>query len=135
MVPNEVRLDRMATSRSGDNTLQLITLAGDLRFDDGTGCLESAIRAGRNLMVATRDVLDANGLKAVRLEVEHASSPDELKHSYHALGSQLSRAIRIPSSRLLEGMEAPWKVARSLRHFAAWMVHALDFMGRGSRWP
>jgi hypothetical protein len=133
MVPNEVRLEQMAAVRSGDNKLQLITLAGDLRFDDGTGCLESAICAGRNLMVATRDVLNANGLEAVRLEVEHASSPDAIKRSYHALETQLCQAIRIPSSRLIEEMDSPWKVARSLRHFAAWMVHAVDFMGQGSR--
>ena len=133
MVPNEVRLEQMAATRSGDNELQLITLAGDLRFDDGTGCLASAISAGHNLMVATRDMLDSNGLKAFRLKVEHARSADAIKQSYHVLGTQLCRAIRIPSSHLIEEKDSPWKVARSLRHFAAWMVHAVDFMAQKSK--
>jgi hypothetical protein len=128
MVPNEARLERMAKSGSGKNKSRLLTLAGDLRFDDGTGSLPTAIHAGRHLLYAVRDTLDRNHLKPFRLEAERSRSPDGLKRAYSRLGAELRRAIRIPKAGASADMDSAWKVARSLRHFAAWMVRAVDHL-------
>ncbi len=128
MVPNEARLVQMAKSGSGKNKSRLLTLAGDLRFDDGTGSLPTAIRAGRHLLHAVREILDRNHVKPFRLEAEGGRSPDGLKRAYSRLGAELRRAIRVPNAGAPAEMESAWKVARSLRHFAAWMVRAVDHL-------
>ncbi len=128
MVPNEARLEKMANSRSGRHRLRLLELAGDLRFDDGTGRLPIAIRAGRKLLNSTRKLLDGNGLKPLRLEIERHRKPAGLKRAYARLGAGLRRSIRIPAPGAPADLGSDWKTARSLRHFAAWIVRAADYL-------
>jgi hypothetical protein len=128
MIPNEARLESMAKSRPGRQRLRLLELAGDLRFDDGTGRLPIAIRAGRKLLNSTRKLLDGNGLKEHRLEVELQREPAGLKRAYARLGAGLRRAIRIPAPGAPAGPGSDWKTARSLRHFAAWIVWTADYL-------
>ncbi len=128
MVPNETRLESMAKSRSGRHRLRLLELAGDLRFDDGTGRLPIAIRAGRKLLNSSRKLLDGNGLKSHRLEIERQREPAGLKRAYSRLGAELRRSIRIPVPGAPVDLGSDWKTARSLRHFAAWIVRAADYL-------
>ena len=128
MVPNETRLDRMGKARAGRDRLLLLTLAGDLRFDDGTGRLDAAIRAGKKLLYASRGLLDSNGLKKHRLEIDRHREPAALRRAYSRLGAKLRRAIRIPKPGASAELGSDWKAARSIRHFAAWMVRAVDYL-------